>query len=344
MKASIIGATGYTGVELLRLLSGHPDVEIAYLTSESQTGADILETYPHLRRFYSKALVSLEKIDEILAESDVVFVALPHGHAMEVGKRAQGAKARVIDLGADYRFRDTAVYEAWYKVAHKDQAAQAVYGLTELNREAVKTAKILANPGCYTTASILALTPLLAKGLIDPETIVIDAKSGVTGAGRGLKLNTHFCEASENFMAYGVASHRHTPEIEQELSKAAGEAVTITFTPHLLPISRGILATSYAKLKAGVTAEQISAAYEQLYGNEFFIRLLGRGACPATKNVRGSNFVDLGWQLDERTGRIIVMSAIDNLVKGAAGQAVQNMNVMFGLKETSGLLQAPLYP
>ena len=344
MKASIIGATGYTGVELLRLLAGHPDVEIAYLTSESQTGTDILTVYPQLRRFYSKALVSMEQIDMILAESDVVFVALPHGHAMDVGKKAKTAKARVIDLGADYRFRDPSVYEAWYKVAHTDKDAKAVYGLTELNRADVKGAKLLANPGCYTTASILALTPLLSEELIDPATIIVDAKSGVTGAGRGLNPGSMFCEVSGNFHAYGVASHRHTPEIEQELSKTAGEAVTISFTPHLLPIDRGILATCYAKVKAGVTAEAISAAFEKAYGDEFFIRLLGQGACPATKNVRGSNFVDLGWQLDARTGRVIVMSAIDNLVKGAAGQAVQNMNVMFGLEETAGLMQAPLYP
>ncbi len=344
MKASIIGATGYTGVELLRLLSGHPDVEVAYITSESQTGADIMDSYPHLRRFYSQALVSMDKMETILAESDAVFVALPHGHAMEVGKRARQAKARVIDLGADYRLDDTAVYEAWYKVPHTDQDAQAVYGLTELNREAVKTAKILANPGCYTTASILALTPLVAGGLIDTTTIVIDAKSGVTGAGRGLKLGSHFCEVTENFQAYGVASHRHTPEIEQELSKAAGETITLSFTPHLLPIGRGILTTSYAKLNAGVTAQDVQAAFETAYGNEFFIRLLGQGGCPATKHVRGSNFVDIGWQLDPRTGRVIVMSAIDNLVKGAAGQAVQNLNVMFGLPETAGLTQMPLYP
>ncbi len=344
MKASIIGATGYTGVELLRLLSGHPDVEIAYITSESQTGADIMDSYPHLRRFYSQALVSMDKMDAILAESDVVFVALPHGHAMEVGKRARNAKARLIDLGADYRLRDTAVYETWYKVAHTDRDAQAVYGLTELNREAVKAAKILANPGCYTTASILALTPLVAEKLIDTTTIVIDAKSGATGAGRGLKIGSLFCEVSENFQAYGVASHRHTPEIEQELSKAAGAAITLIFTPHLLPIGRGILTTSYAKLKTGVTAQDVQEAYEKMYGGEFFIRLLGQGGCPATKNVRGSNFVDIGWQLDPRTGRVIVMSAIDNLVKGAAGQAVQNMNVMFGLPETAGLTQMPLYP
>lgn len=344
MKVSIVGATGYTGEELLRILAGHPEAEIIHITSESQTGAAITGIYPHLSGFYPQTLDSLQDLDKIAAASDVVFIGLPHGHAMAAGKVLAGYGSKVIDLGADYRFRDSKVYEQWYKVAHVHPDAGAVYGLTELYREQVRTAAIIGNPGCYTTASILALAPLVKHGLIDLGSIIIDAKSGVSGAGRTMSLNSHFTEMFENLKAYNVGGHRHTPEIEQALSEFSGETVVVGFTPHLIPMARGILSTCYAALKPGVKAQAVDEAFQTLYENEYFIRLLGRGGYPATKNTRGSNFCDLGWHIDERTGRVIVLSAIDNLVKGAAGQAVQNFNVMFGLKEQTGLTQAPLYP
>ena len=344
MKVSIIGATGYTGAELLRLLASHPQAEVVHITSESQTGAGICSIYPHLKGFYNKTLSSMKDIRQIAEESDVVFIGLPHGHAMAAGKTIREGGAKIIDLGADYRFTDTSVYEKWYKLPHTHMDAGAVYGLTELYREQVRTADIVGNPGCYTTASILALAPLVSHTLIDPDSIIVDAASGVSGAGRGHSLTTHFSETSENFQAYGVAGHRHTPEIEQALTGFAGRPVLINFTPHLVPMVRGILATSYAKLEADATEARIAEAYQAFYSSEFFVRLLGKGGYPATKHTRGSNFCDIGWHLDARTGRIIVLSAIDNLVKGAAGQAIQNLNVMFGLDERMGLAQAPLYP
>lgn len=346
MKVSIIGATGYTGAELLRLLAGHPAAEVIHITSESRTGDPIDESYPHLCGFYDKKLDSMQNLEQIAAASDVIFIGLPHGHAMAVGKElAQyGQSARIIDLGADYRFRDSKVYEEWYKVEHVHAEAGAVYGLTELYRQQVKAAAIVGNPGCYTTASILALAPLAKNGLISPQGIIVDAKSGVSGAGRSLSLNSHFTEMFESFKAYNIGGHRHTPEIEQALSEFTGQPVTISFTPHLIPVARGILSTCYAALQPGVQPQEVDEAFAEQYGQEYFVRLLGRGGYPATKNTRGSNFCDIGWHIDQRTGRVIVVAAIDNLVKGAAGQAVQNLNVMFGLDERTGLTQVPLYP
>ena len=344
VKVSIIGATGYTGAELLRLLSGHEAAEVVAVTSESHTGADISDIYPHLGSFFADRLENLAALEDIARRSDVVFIALPHGHAMEAVRTISKHKTKVIDLGADYRFRDTAVYEKWYKLPHTHPDAVAVYGLTELYREEVRTADIVGNPGCYTTASILALLPLVKSGLIDLSSIIVDAKSGVSGAGRSLSLGSHFTEVFESVKAYNIGGHRHTPEIEQILSNLGGSEIVISFTPHLIPMARGILSTCYANLKRGVTAEQADAAYVGMYGGEPFIRLLGRGGYPVTKNTRGSNFCDLGWHIDSRTGRIVVVAALDNLVKGAAGQAIQNMNVMFGLDERAGLKQAPLYP
>ncbi|WP_293719033.1 N-acetyl-gamma-glutamyl-phosphate reductase [uncultured Phascolarctobacterium sp.] len=344
MKASVIGATGFAGAELLRLLDGHPEVELAAITSESSTGESIAAMYPHLSARIETSLGSMQELEQIADQSDVIFIALPHGHAMKIGRQLKKRAVKIIDLGGDYRFKDVRVFEEWYKVKHEDPETQAVYGLTELYRDQVKAARILANPGCYTTCSILALVPLLKAGLIEPRGIVVDAKSGTTGAGRGLKLGSLYCSVNENFHAYGVASHRHTPEIEQVYSEYAGEDVVIQFTPHLLPVDRGILATCYASLKAGVSEVQVQEAFAAMYGDEYFIRLRGQGACPEIKNVRASNYVDIGWQMDRRTGRIIVMSALDNLVKGAAGQAVQNMNVMFGIPENTGLTQLPIYP
>ena len=344
MKVSIIGATGYTGAELVRLIAGHPEAEIVHITSESYTDQRISEVYPHLAGLCEKRLESLEELEYIGADSDFIFIALPAGHAMEIGRKLADQPVRIIDLGADYRFRDTAVYEAWYKVKHTHTEAQCVYGLSELYREPIRSASIIASAGCYTTGGILALAPLVKERLIDLKSIVIDAASGVSGAGRAAKLPNQFAEMYDNFKAYGVASHRHTPEIEQALSELAGEAVTLNFTPHLAPMVRGILATAYATLHEEVTEAAVDEAFFKLYGEEFFVRLRGRGAYPETKSVRGSNFCDLGWHIDERTRRVIVLSALDNLGKGAAGQAVQNFNIACGFDERSRLLNAPLYP
>jgi len=344
VKVSVIGATGYAGAELLRLLNNHPQAEVVYMTSESHAGEPISAIYPHLRGIYDQTLVSMKDIEKIGQASDVVFIGLPHGHAMEVGKALAGKAVKIIDLGADYRFEDTDVYEQWYKVKHTHKDADRVYGLAELNREKIKKAAIVGNAGCYTTASILALAPLAKNQLIDCSTIVVDAKSGVSGAGRSAGLGNHFPEMYDNFKAYNVGGHRHTPEIEQALSYLSGEPVVLSFTPHLVPMSRGILSTCYAKLKEGVTSEMVDEAYRKMYEHEFFVRLLGRGGYPATKEVRGSNFCDLGWHIDARVGRVIVLSAIDNLVKGAAGQAIQNFNIVCGFDEKMGLLNVPVYP
>ncbi|EIW16503.1 MULTISPECIES: N-acetyl-gamma-glutamyl-phosphate reductase [Pelosinus] len=343
MKVSVIGATGYAGAELLRILSNHPEVEVAAITSESHTGTGITEIYPHLAGFYDKKLTSMKDLDQF-ADSQAVFIGLPHGHAMAIGRPLAEQGIKVIDLGADYRFRDESIYEAWYKVEHTHRNSGAVYGLTELYRQQIRSASIVGNAGCYTTASILALAPLAKSHLIDTKNIVVDAKSGVSGAGRGLSQNVHMAEMSENLKAYSIAGHRHTPEIEQALQEISGQDSLISFTPHLIPMSRGILSTCYATLQEGVKPEDIDQAFHEMYGQEFFIRLLGPGGYPAVKHTRGSNFCDLGWHIDSRTNRVIVVSAIDNLVKGAAGQAVQNFNVMFGFKEDSGLKQVALYP
>ena len=273
MRISVLGATGYAGAELLRLLAGHPEAEVVYLTSESHTGELIADIYPHLAGFYPQTLVSMDNIQQIGEESDFIFIGLPAGHAMRIGKALENLPVRIIDLGADYRFDDTAVYEAWYKVEHTHKGAKGrVYGLAELYRDKIKDAKIIGNAGCYTTASILALAPLAKKQLIDVNTIIIDAKSGVSGAGRSAKLPNHFPEMYDSFKAYGVANHRHTPEIEQALTDLSGEKVLLNFTPHLVPMSRGILSTCYASLKPGVKAAEVDAAYEEMYGSEFFIR------------------------------------------------------------------------
>ena len=343
-KVSIIGATGYAGAELLRILHNHPEAEVVHITSESHAGEAISDIYPHLKGIYDQKLMSMKDIEVIGQDSDFVFIGLPHGHAMKVGKALENMPVRIIDLGADYRFTDTDVYEAWYKVPHIHKDAPRVYGLAELYREQIRDAKIIGNAGCYTTASILALAPLAKHHLIEVDTIVVDAKSGVSGAGRSAKQANHFPELHDSFKAYGVATHRHTPEIEQAIADLSGEETVLNFTPHLVPMSRGILSTCYAKLKEGVPADMVTAAYEMMYGKEYFVRLIGLGGYPATKNVRGSNFCDLGWHIDQRTGRVIVLSAIDNLVKGAAGQAVQNFNIASGFDEKLGLDMVPVYP
>ena len=276
----------------------------------------------------------------------MIFTATPQGLCASLVNEEILSKVKIIDLSADFRIKDVKVYEEWYKLEHKSPQfiEEAVYGLCEINREDVKKARLVANPGCYTTCSILTCYPLVKEGIIDPNTIIVDAKSGTSGAGRGAKVDNLFCEVNENMKAYGVATHRHTPEIEEQLGYACGEKITINFTPHLVPMNRGILATAYASLKKDVTYEEVKAIYDKYYADEKFVRVLEKDVCPQTKWVEGSNYVDVNFKIDPRTNRIIMMGAIDNLVKGAAGQAVQNMNLMFGLKESEGLELVPMFP
>lgn len=345
IKAGIIGATGYAGGELVRILSGHPDVEIVWYGSRSYIDQKYADVYRNMFRIVDAACMD-DNMEELAEEADVIFTATPQGFCASVISEEILSRTRIVDLSADFRIKDVKTYEKWYGIEHKSPQFidEAVYGLCEVNREDVKSARLVANPGCYTTCSILTAYPLSKEGLIDMNTLIVDAKSGTSGAGRGAKVPNLFCEVNENMKAYGVTTHRHTPEIEEQLSYASGEPVIINFTPHLVPMNRGILATEYASLKEKVTAEEVMAIYQKYYGNEYFIRLLGAGACPETKWVEGSNFVDIGFQIDERTNRIVMMGAIDNLVKGAAGQAVQNMNLMFGLPEQEGLKLVPLFP
>ena len=345
IKAGIIGATGYAGGELVRILSGHPDVEIVWYGSRSYIDQKYADVYRNMFRIVDAACMD-DNMEELAEEADVIFTATPQGFCASVISEEILSRTKIVDLSADFRIKDVKTYEKWYGIEHKSPQfiEEAVYGLCEVNREDVKSARLVANPGCYTTCSILTAYPLSKEGLIDMNTLIVDAKSGTSGAGRGAKVPNLFCEVNENMKAYGVTTHRHTPEIEEQLSYASGEPVMINFTPHLVPMNRGILATEYASLKEKVTAEEVMAIYQKYYGNEYFIRLLGAGACPETKWVEGSNFVDIGFQIDERTNRIVMMGAIDNLVKGAAGQAVQNMNLMFGLPEQEGLKLIPLFP
>jgi N-acetyl-gamma-glutamyl-phosphate reductase len=345
VKVSIIGATGYTGAELVRILHGHPEAELVALTSRSYAGIPMHKVYPHLHKYNQNVCEELD-LARIFDISDVVFVALPHGHAMPVALEAARQGKKIIDLGADFRFSDFRVYEKWYKVEHeaKKLLGEAVYALPEVNREQIKGAWLVANPGCYPTSAILALAPLLQRKLVDTGSIVVDSKSGTSGAGRSLSLGSHFCEVNDNFRAYNVAGHRHTPEIEQGMGRIAGEDLTITFTPHLLPITRGILSTVYAKLTSGISVEQVREIYQEHYQDEFFVRVLPEGLLPQTKWVAGTNHCDIGVAVDSRTGRVIVISAIDNLVKGASGQAVQNMNIICGLPEDTALSGPGMYP
>ena len=287
-----------------------------------------------------------DNMEELADQVDVIFTATPQGLCASLVNEEILSKTKIIDLSADFRLKDVNVYEEWYKIEHKapQYIDEAVYGLCEINRDLVKSARIVANPGCYTTCSILTAYPLAKEGLIDMSTLIIDAKSGTSGAGRGAKLPNLYCEVNENIKAYGVATHRHTPEIEEQLGYASGEKVVLNFTPHLVPMNRGILATEYATLKKKVTYEEVKAVYDQYYAKEKFVRVLDRDVCPETKWVEGSNYVDIGFKIDPRTNRIIMMGAIDNLVKGAAGQAVQNMNLLFGLPEDEGMELVPMFP
>lgn len=345
IKAGIIGATGYAGGELVRILTGHRDVEIKWYGSRSYIDEKYASVYRNLFQIVDAVCMD-DNMEELADQVDVIFTATPQGFCASVLSEEILSKTKIVDLSADFRIKDVAVYEKWYGIEHKSPQfiEEAVYGLCEVNREKIKKARLVANPGCYTTCSILTAYPLAKEGLIDMSTLIIDAKSGTSGAGRGAKTPNLFCEVNENMKAYGVASHRHTPEIEEQLGYAAGEDVVLTFTPHLVPMNRGILATEYASLKKNVTYEEVKAVYDAYYADETFIRVLDQGVCPETKWVEGSNYVDIGFQIDPRTGRIIMMGAIDNLVKGAAGQAVQNMNLMFGLEENEGLELVPLFP
>ena len=338
MNVSVIGATGYSGAELMRILSGHKNVTITHAVSKSFAGQKMSEIYPS---FLSCDYV-LEELDikQICKDSDVVFTCLPHGTSSEVVPQLLNAGVKVIDLSGDFRYNDVSLYEKWYNTTHKAAhlLEKSVYGMPELYREKIRNADLIGNPGCYTTSAILALAPLLAAGLIDPDSIIIDAKSGVTGAGRSAKLPLLFTEVDENLKAYGVTTHRHTSEIEQELSLAAGSNVVLSFTPHLIPIKRGILSTIYASTTAG--AESIKDAYS-VYNDEPFVHVID--SLPEIKYVTGSNNCAIGFVIDERLGRIIIVSCIDNLVKGAAGQAVQNMNLMCGFEECEGLNKTGWY-
>ena len=343
-NVAIVGASGYTGVELARLLIAHPDANITCLTSRQYTGVPFSEVFPSMRGALDLVCDPVD-ISLICEKADLIFTALPHKTAMEVVPQFLDAGKKVVDLSADYRLHDAQVYSSWYQEHTSPYLlGEAVYGLPELYRDKIKGARLVANPGCYPTSVALALAPLIRQNLIDVDTLIIDSKSGTSGAGRVAKEGSLYCEVNESFKAYGVASHRHTPEIEQTLSGLSGQKVTVSFTPHLLPVNRGILSTCYASLTQSITTEAVQSLLQDAYADEPFVRVLPVGKLPDVGFVRGSNYCDIGVVCDERTGRVIVVSAIDNLVKGAAGQAVQNMNILFGLDETTGLRQVGLFP
>ncbi|WP_026493339.1 N-acetyl-gamma-glutamyl-phosphate reductase [Butyrivibrio sp. XPD2002] len=350
VKVGIIGATGYAGAEIARLIYSHPQAEIVWYGSRSYIDERFSSVYGNFFNIVDAKCMD-DNMDELAKEVDVIFTATPQGLCAGLVNDEVLNKVKIIDLSADFRLKDVGIYEKWYGIEHKapQYIDEAVYGLCEINRDKIKGARIIANPGCYTTCSILTAYPLVKDKLIDPNTLIVDALSGTSGAGRGAKTANLFCEVNESVKPYGVTNHRHTPEIEEQLGYAAGEDITINFTPHLIPMNRGILATEYASLVKKAdgtlpTAADIRAAYEKYYKDEKFIRLLPDGAYPETRWVETSNYVDIGFKIDERTGRIIMMGAIDNLVKGAAGQAVQNMNILFGLDEDMGLDFVPAFP
>lgn len=343
IKAAVLGATGYAGIELVRILSNHPEVKLEVLGSHSFDGQPISEVYANFAHVLD---MNCEEVDlDRVARCDVAFTALPHGASKDVIPSLIEKGLKVIDLSGDFRYDDIEVYEKWYGQEHSspELLKESVYGLCELYRDKVKDARLVGNPGCYTTCSILGAYPILKSGLGNSKNIIVDAKSGVTGAGRGLGLGTHFCECTENTKAYKIATHRHTSEIEQELSKAADSEVMISFTPHLIPQKRGIFSTIYVNLNKPCTTEEIINVYKDFYKDEYFVRVKDDGKLPETKHVAGSNFVDIGIVVDERLNRAVIVSAIDNLFKGAAGQAVQNMNIMFGLDEKTGIANAGFY-
>lgn len=345
IKAGIIGSTGYAGQELVRLLLGHKDVEIVWYGSRSYIDKKYSEVFRSMFEIVEDVCKD-DNLDALAEAADVIFTATPQGLCASLVSEEVLKKVKIIDLSADFRIKDVSVYESWYGIKHASPQfiGEAVYGLCEINRNTIRGARLIANPGCYTTCSILTMYPLVKEKLIDIGSIIIDAKSGTSGAGRGAKVDNLFCEVNENMKAYGVTSHRHTPEIEEQLGYAAGEEILLNFTPHLVPMNRGILVTAYADLKEGVTAEDIRSAYDKYYKEEKFVRLLEPGVCPETRWVEGSNYTDINFKVDDRTHRVVMMGALDNLVKGAAGQAVQNMNLIFGLEESEGLNLVPMFP
>lgn len=345
IKVGIIGSTGYVGQELVRLLQMHKEVEIVWYGSKNHIEKEYAQIFQNMFRIVEATCLD-DDMETLSKQADVIFTATPQGFCASKCTDSILANAKLIDLSADYRIKDTKTYEAWYGIKHQSPQyiKEAVYGLCELNREQIKHARLVANPGCYPTCSILSLYPLLKEGIIQSEGIIIDAKSGVSGAGRGAKVNNLYCEVNETIKAYQVATHRHTPEIEEQLSIAAGKKIIVQFTPHLVPMDRGILTSAYAKLAFPVEYEKVREIYHAYYETEPFIRILNQGVCPETRWVRGSNYVDINVAIDKRTNQIIVMGAMDNIVKGAAGQAIQNMNLMFGLEETKGLQFVPMVP
>jgi len=348
VKVAIVGASGYTGLELLRLLAVHPEVELTAVTSRKLAGQKVTEVFPalagRLGRLDDQVFES-PKGEDLAERADFFFTAVPHRTAMEIVPFFLNGTGKVVDLSADFRFNEPSVYEEWYE-RHlvPDLLSQSVYGLPELHRDEIRTARLVGNPGCYPTSIILALAPLLKNGLIEPEGIIADSKSGVSGAGRGLNMTSQFCEIDDGLMAYKVTGHRHTPEIEQEISLLAGRPVAISFTPHLAPLSRGILSTVYARLAEDRTDEELSEVFTEFYKDEVFVRVRKTGELPHTLDVRGTNFCDLSVFLDHRTRQVKVLSAIDNLTRGASGQAICNMNLMLGLAEETGLMELGLRP
>lgn len=342
VRVGIVGASGYTGAELVRILCNHSEVEIAVATSRQYAGKPLSQVFPSLQ---GRADIVCEDIpvETLVQRADFFFTAVPHQTAMDIVPKLVAAGKKVVDLSADFRIHDAQVYEQWYQPhSAKDLLATAVYGLPELHRASIRNTQLVANPGCYPTSVILGLAPLLKAGLVDPQTIIIDSKSGVSGAGRAAQVGSLYCEVADGFKAYKVGEHRHTPEIEQELGGLCGQPVTVSFTPHLVPMSRGILSTIYAK--AAKPLSGLPELYQDYYKEEEFVRVCAAGQYPATQHIRGSNYCDIGAKFDPRTGRVIILSAIDNVVKGASGQAVQNMNLMCGFPENTGLRIVPLFP
>ncbi len=344
LNVAVIGASGYTGVELLRILAKHPRVNICCVTSRQHEGVPINQVFPSLSGFCELVCEPLD-VAAIAPRVDLVFTALPHKSAMEVIPDFLATGCKVVDLSADYRLKNKAVYEYWYQQhSSPELLAEAVYGLPELYRHEIKAARLVANPGCYPTSIILALAPLLEQRLIDPATLILDSKSGTSGAGRGTKQGSLFCEVNEGFKAYGVAQHRHTPEIEQELSRVCGQELQVSFTPHLLPLNRGMLSTCYATATGVSSGADLIDLYRQRYAHDPCVRVMPGGELPNIAYVRGTNFCDVGLVYDPRTNRVVAIGVIDNLVKGASGQAVQNMNIMCGFEELLGLDIVPIFP
>jgi N-acetyl-gamma-glutamyl-phosphate reductase len=345
INVAVCGGSGYTGGELLRILSSHPNVRITAVTSERSAGRSVAELFPHLDGLVDLRFEPLKK-EALLDRAELFFMALPHAASQDAVSFFYNRKKYVIDLSADYRLKDPAIYERWYGIKHQHTSVlkRAVFGIPEIYRRRIKRARIVANPGCYPTGAILGAYPVLKEGIVDPESITVDSKSGVSGAGRRSDTSYSFCEINESFRAYGIASHRHTPEIEQVFSEITGREIRINFTPHLLPVNRGILTTIYAPLKGSVKTGEVLRLYRNTYRKEPFVRVCEEGRFPDIRNVRGTNFCDIGLMVNQRTRTLVVVTAIDNLIKGASGQAVQNMNLMMGFKETAGIHQFSSLP